>query len=127
MVGFVSSTVAFLIYAGAPAGRAFVFGAPFFALGGLVTPAIQAQITHKVAPDEQGRLQGALGAATSLCGLLTPLLYTQLFAFAIGAGRFLLPPGAHMYLAALFLAVGAALAGRYLHLQRATPALTHPG
>jgi DHA1 family tetracycline resistance protein-like MFS transporter len=117
MVGFIAYTVAFLIYGAAPAGRAFVFGAPFFALGGLVTPSIQAQITRKVAPDEQGRLQGALGAATSLCGLFTPLLYTQVFAFAIGAGRTWLPAGAHIYLAAMFLALGATLAARYLYLQ----------
>lgn len=118
MVGFSCFTVAFLIYATAPVGAAFVAGAPFFALGGLVTPSVQAQMSRQVAPDEQGRLQGALAAASGLCGLFTPIMYTQLFAFAIGPGRAVLPPGAHMYLAAAFLALGTALAARYLHLQR---------
>jgi DHA1 family tetracycline resistance protein-like MFS transporter len=118
IVGFTCYTIAFLIYATAPSGAAFVAGAPFFALGGLVTPSVQAQMSRKVASDEQGRLQGALAAASGLCGLFTPIMYTQVFAFAIDRGRGVLPPGTHMYLAASFLALGAGLAGRYLYLQR---------
>ena len=117
--GFVCYTIAFLIYASAPVGHIFVLAAPFFALGGLVTPSVQAQVTTKVATQEQGRLQGALAALTSFCGLFTPLLYTEVFGFAIGSGRTLLPPGTHIYLAAAFLAMGAVLAGRYLYRQRA--------
>ena len=76
-------------------------------------------MTHKVAPEEQGRLQGALAAVTNLCGLFTPILYTQVFAFAIGPGHGVLPPGSHIYLAAACLALGAVLSGRYLYQQRA--------
>jgi MFS transporter, DHA1 family, tetracycline resistance protein len=118
IVGFSSYTIAFLIYATAPTGAAFVAGAPFFAFGGLVTPAVQAQMTRIAAPDEQGRAQGALAALTGLCGLFTPILYTQVFAFAIDRGRAVLPPSVHMYLAAAFLALGAVLATRYLIRRR---------
>jgi len=111
--GFICYTIAFLIYASAPIGAVFVLAAPFFALGTLVTPSVQAQVTRKVDHTEQGRLQGALAATTSLSGLVTPLLYTQLFAFAIGPARGLLPAGSHMYLAATFLAAGAVLALRH--------------
>jgi hypothetical protein len=55
----------------------------------------------------------------SLCGLFTPLLYTQIFGFAIGPGHDLLPEGAHMYVAAAFLAAGALLSARYIRQQRA--------
>jgi DHA1 family tetracycline resistance protein-like MFS transporter len=120
IVGFTCYTVAFLIYASAPMGTVFVLAAPFFALGSLVTPSVQAQVTRKVAETEQGRLQGALGAMTSLAGLIAPILYTQIFALAIGAGRGFLPAGSHMYLAATFLALGAVLALRYLNQQRRT-------
>lgn len=119
LCGFVCYSVAFLIYASAPVGAVFVLAAPFFALGGMVTPSIQAQVTTKVATQEQGRLQGALAAITSFCGLFTPLLYTQLFGFAIGSGRQMLPPGTHIYLADAFLAAGAVLAARYLYRRRA--------
>jgi DHA1 family tetracycline resistance protein-like MFS transporter len=106
IVGFTCHTVAFLIYASAPRGTVFVLAAPFFALGSLVTPAVQAQATRQVAENEQGRLQGAFAALLSLCGLIAPLVYTQIFAFAIGPGRDMLPAGSHMYLAAALLAVG---------------------
>jgi MFS transporter, DHA1 family, tetracycline resistance protein len=118
MCGFVCYTIAFVIYASARSDHVFVLAAPFFALGGLVMPSVQAQITHQVSNEEQGRLQGALATVTSLCGLFTPILYTQIFAFAIGPGRGTLPPGAHIYLAAAFLGAGAVLAGRYLYMQR---------
>jgi DHA1 family tetracycline resistance protein-like MFS transporter len=114
MVGFSCYTIAFLIYASAAAGAVFVLAAPFFAMGSLVTPAVQAQVTRKVAEHEQGRLQGALAALTSLSGLIAPILYTQVFAFAVGAGRNVLPAGSHMYVAAMFLASGALLALRYM-------------
>jgi DHA1 family tetracycline resistance protein-like MFS transporter len=119
MLGFVGYTMAFVIYASAPVGRIFVLAAPFFALGSFVTPSVLAQVTRCVAPDEQGRLQGALAAVASLCGLFTPILYTQIFGFAIGPGHNLLPEGAHMYVAAAFLAAGALLSARYIRRQRA--------
>jgi DHA1 family tetracycline resistance protein-like MFS transporter len=118
IVGFTCYTAAFLIYASAPMGAVFVLAAPFFALGSLVTPSVQAQATRRVAENEQGRLQGSLGAMTSLSGLIAPLIYTQIFAYAVGSGRAFLPAGSHMYVAAAFLALGAILALRYLRRQR---------
>lgn len=126
LFGFFCYTIAFLIYASAPVGAVFVLAAPFFALGGVVTPSIQAQVTTKVTTQEQGRLQGALAAITSFCGLFTPLLYTEVFGFAIGSGRPALPPGTHIYLADAFLAAGALLAARYLYRQR-PPLVTETG
>jgi MFS transporter, DHA1 family, tetracycline resistance protein len=83
-----------------------------------VTPAVLAQVTRCVASDEQGRLQGALAAVASLCGLFTPILYTQIFGLAIGSGQNRLPEGAHMYVAAAFLAAGALLSARYIRQTR---------
>ena len=118
MLGFSCYTIAFLVYATAPVPGMFVLGAPFFAFGTLVTPSVQAQITRLVAHDHQGRLQGALAAMTSLCGLVTPLVYTQIFALSIGEARSWLPPSAHMYLAATVLALGAILSMRYWRRMR---------
>jgi DHA1 family tetracycline resistance protein-like MFS transporter len=118
MFGFICYTIAFFIYASAPVGGIFVLAAPFFALGSFVTPAVLAQVTRCVGSDEQGRLQGALASVASLCGLFTPLLYTQVFGLAIGPGQQLLPEGAHMYVAAAFLAAGALLSARYIRQQR---------
>ena len=126
MFGFVCYTIAFVIYASAPIGRIFVLAAPFFALGSFVTPSVFAQVTRCVASDEQGRLQGSLAAVASLCGLFTPILYTQIFGFAIAPGHNLLPEGAHMYVAAVFLAAGALLSARYIRQQR-TGMVVEPG
>jgi DHA1 family tetracycline resistance protein-like MFS transporter len=126
LFGFVCHTIAFVIYASASVGHFFVLAAPFFALGSFVTPVVLAQVTRCVAPDEQGRLQGALTAVASLCGLFTPMLYTQIFGFAIGSGHNLVPEGAHMYVAAAFLAAGALLSARYIRQQR-TGMVVEPG
>ncbi len=67
-------------------GAVFVFAAPFFALGSLVTPSVQAA-TSQGRGERTGPLQGSLGAMTSLSGLVAPLIYTQIFAYAIGPGR----------------------------------------
>lgn len=114
LVGFSCYAAAFTIYATAPVGRIFVLGAPLFALGGMVTPSIQAQLSRIVAVEEQGRLQGSFATLTSLCGLFTPILYTQVFGFAVGPGRGVMPAGTHIFLATAFLVVGAGLARRHL-------------
>jgi DHA1 family tetracycline resistance protein-like MFS transporter len=44
-------------------------------------------MTAKVASDEQGRLQGAIGSISSLTSILAPIPFTQLFAWTIAPGR----------------------------------------
>jgi DHA1 family tetracycline resistance protein-like MFS transporter len=57
------------------------------ALGNIAGPALQSLMTAKVEADEQGRLQGAMGAVGSLTGFVAPVAFTQLFAWAIGLGQ----------------------------------------
>ena len=115
ITGFASTAVGFLIYATAPVGLIFPIGMPFYAMAGLVGPAVQSRLTRLVAPTEQGRLQGTNASLTSLAQMFAPLMFTQLCALAIGpAGRGTLPPGLHIYVAAAILACGALLAARNL-------------
>ncbi|HWJ70523.1 MAG TPA: MFS transporter [Sphingobium sp.] len=95
-----------------PARRAVPRRTPFYALAGLVTPAIQSRLTQSVAHDEQGRLQGTVAGAQALAGLLAPIMFTQIFAFAIGPGHGSAPAGLHLYAAAAVLICGAMLAWR---------------
>ena len=56
-------------------------------LANIAGPALQALMTSKVHPDEQGRLQGAMGSIGSMTGLFGPIAFTQLFAWAISLGH----------------------------------------
>ncbi|HYM31728.1 MAG TPA: TCR/Tet family MFS transporter [Candidatus Cybelea sp.] len=107
MTGLLFGAVGFAIYASADNGALFMAGVPVVALWGLAGPAIQALMTERVGPDEQGQLQGANSSLRGISGLIGPTIFTQAFAQFIGASGLHLP-GAPFYLAAALLA-GAAL------------------
>jgi DHA1 family tetracycline resistance protein-like MFS transporter len=69
-------------------------------IGSIYQPALQSMMTAKVAPDEQGRLQGAIGSISSLTGILAPIPFTQLFAWTIAPGQPAALSGATMLLGA---------------------------
>ena len=112
MTGFLSTAFGFVIFASATSGFLFPIGTPFYALAGLVGPAVQSQMTRKVGPTEQGRLQGAVAGLTSLAGMGAVLVFTNVFAVAVRPGNEALPPGLHLYVGAAVLIVGALLAWR---------------
>ena len=112
VTGYGSVAIGFLIFAAVPDGALFPIGTPFYALAGLVTPAVQARLTQAVAHDQQGRLQGTVAGVQALAGLLAPILFTQLFAFAIGPAHGWAPVGLHLYGAAALLICGGVLAWR---------------
>jgi DHA1 family tetracycline resistance protein-like MFS transporter len=109
--GFAFGVLSFLIYALAPTGAIFLIGIPVGALFGFAYPALQGLMTRRVAPEEQGRLQGALASLMGIAGVIAPFLFTQIFAEAIGRYRGLNLPGAPFFVAAALLVV-AMIAGR---------------
>ena len=82
--GLACGALAFVVYGLAPTGGIFLMGIPLGALYGLTYPSLQGLMTRRVGPDEQGRLQGALGSLMGIAGVIAPLLFTQVFAAAIG-------------------------------------------
>ena len=116
ITGFTATAIGFCIYASAPAGQWFPIGLPFYALAGLVGPALQSQMSRQVPQSEQGRLQGTMACLTSLTGLVAPIMFTQAFSFAVGPGKGHFPAGLHMYLGAAILATGAVLAARNMRV-----------
>jgi DHA1 family tetracycline resistance protein-like MFS transporter len=110
MIGFSSGAAGMLIAGWAPSGTLFMLGVPFIALYGLANPALQSLMTRLVAPNEQGQLQGANSSLNGIANMAAPILFTQVFAFAIGRYRDLNLPGAPFILAATFL-LGAAVVG----------------
>jgi DHA1 family tetracycline resistance protein-like MFS transporter len=69
-------------------------------VGPIYQPALQSMMTAKVAPDEQGGLQGAIGSISSLTSIVAPIPFTQLFAWTIAPGRPAALSGATMLLGA---------------------------
>jgi DHA1 family tetracycline resistance protein-like MFS transporter len=112
LTGLACGALAFVVYGLAPNGAAFLLGIAPGSLYGLVYPSLQGLMTRRVGPDEQGRLQGALGSLMGIAGVIAPVLFTQVFAAAIGPFRGVGLPGAPFLLAALLLVAAMAVAGR---------------
>ncbi len=110
LLGLAFGIAGFAVFAMAQTGAIFWIGIPLLAMWGLASPALQALMSRLVGATEQGRLQGANASIAGIANLVGPGLFTQTFAFAIGAGRSWNMPGAAFLLSALLL-VAAAIAG----------------
>ena len=110
LLGLAFGIAGFAVFAMAETGAIFWIGIPLLAMWGLASPALQALMSRLVGATEQGRLQGANASIAGIANLVGPGLFTQTFAFAIGAGRSWNMPGAAFLLSALLL-MAAAIAG----------------
>ena len=106
----------------APTAPLFLAGIPVWSLFGLATPSLQAIASRSVGPTEQGQLQGALASLRSVATLITPILYTQTFAAAIGPLAGLGLPGAAFLLSACLLFVSAVIVLRAMPERATQPA-----
>ena len=77
----IAGAVGFAMYAAAPTGYWFWAAMPVAAMWAVAGPAVQSLMTSRVSPQEQGRLQGAIGSLNSIAGILGPTLFTQTLAF----------------------------------------------
>lgn len=111
LTGLVFGVAGFAMFGLAPTSWWFWAGIPVLALWGFANPAVQSLMTSRVAPTEQGRLQGAASSLTGIANMVGPFLFTTTFSFFIAAGNAHVP-GAPFLLAALLLAGGIALALR---------------
>lgn len=105
VLGLAFGGLGFVVLAMAWTGPAFWLGIPFVALWGLANPALLALMSRSVSGSEQGLLQGANSSLIGIAGLFGPVLLTQIFAFAIGAGAAWQLPGAPFLMAAVLLAL----------------------
>lgn len=112
IAGLLCGSAGFAIYGLAPSGPMFWIGIPFMALWGLAGAASQGLMTRRVGGSEQGQLQGANSSVRGITELIGPGLFTQIFAFFIGAGSAWHLPGAPFLLAGLLLAAALVLAWR---------------
>lgn len=111
----------FMIYGLAPSGAWFLLGIPVLALWGFANPAVMSLMTQRVAPHEQGQLQGANSALIGIAGMIGPALFTQSFAHAIARDASWHVPGAPFLLSSLLLGLAALIAWRAARRTHAAP------
>jgi DHA1 family tetracycline resistance protein-like MFS transporter len=109
-IGLLFGAVGFAVFGVAPSGGLFCVGVPLMALWGLASPAANGMMSKRVSPSAQGQLQGANASIQGIANLVAPVIFAQLFAYAIGAGRGWNSPGAPFLLATLLLVAAAGLA-----------------
>ncbi|KGI78984.1 TCR/Tet family MFS transporter [Oleiagrimonas soli] len=103
LYGLCFGTLSMLMMGMAASPWLLVASIPVMALWGLAEPATQSLLTQQIAPDEQGRLQGALSSLMAFAGIFGPTLFTQIFAWSIRTPQYKLP-GAAFLVAAVILA-----------------------
>ena len=94
LAGFAFSVVAYGLLASVTNGTVALVLAPLAALAGVIPPALQGIMSQRVADNEQGELQGALSAVSSLAMMLSPLMMTAVFARFTEEGAPIYAPGA---------------------------------
>lgn len=103
-------SLAFAVEGWAPTGAIFLIGIPLAAMSGFAQPALNALLSQRVGADRQGQLQGANAAVISVTGLIGPVLYTSLFAFAVARDETLRMPGISFYVASAMIFLAAVVA-----------------
>jgi MFS transporter, DHA1 family, tetracycline resistance protein len=109
-IGMACGVAGFAVFAAAPSTTILLLGMPLLSLWGLMSPPMQALMSRRVAPTEQGQLQGALMSLFGVAGMIAPLVFTNVFALAIAPGHDVRLPGAPYWLAATLLAAGGLIA-----------------
>ncbi|RUS60924.1 MFS transporter [Pseudorhodobacter sp. E13] len=82
---------------------------PITALGGVVTPAMQALLSRQTPDNAQGELQGVLGSLNAVAMITAPLVMTATFAKFTAPDAAIFAPGAPFLLAALLMVAAIAL------------------
>jgi DHA1 family tetracycline resistance protein-like MFS transporter len=116
LTGLAGGVLAFIAYALAPTPAWFYAGILAGALGALIMPGLQSLMSRRVAPTEQGRLQGVSSAFMGLTSILGPMLYLSMLAFAVRHDAQLHLPGLPVLTAGLFC-----LASLFIALRAAKP------
>ena len=86
-------------------GSAALILTPFTALGGVVTPALQAILSKSAPADAQGELQGVISSLTAIATITSPLLMTATFSLFTAPGAPVFAPGAPFLLASALMLV----------------------
>ena len=105
IIGILGGMAAYLGFGLATAGWMMFAALSGWFFGALVMPTVNALMSHRIARDAQGELQGAVASLFSLSAIIGPPLMTHLFARFTAPGAGIHVPGA-AFIAAAALAAG---------------------
>ena len=97
----------------APTAPLFWAGLVVIMFSSISFPNLSSLLSQRVGVDQQGQLQGALAILFGLAQLIGPIIFSNVFAWSIGAGRGLQLPGLSLMVGASLIGVGVMLAIRY--------------
>jgi len=104
LLGIASACVGYVGFGLATQGWMMFAWLVTWLFGALVMPSTNALLTHRVPPDAQGELQGAVACLISLAAIAGPVLMTQIFSyFTAGAAPVYLPGASFLFSATLAL------------------------
>lgn len=112
LLGAAGGAAGFAWYGFAPTGGLYLVGVPIFALIGFLMPGLQGLMTRRVAPHEQGQLQGANQSLQGIASMAGPAMFGLTFAWSIRHAATLQAPGLAIYLASALLVAAFGLGSR---------------
>ncbi|WP_340646647.1 TCR/Tet family MFS transporter [Phenylobacterium sp.] len=112
LLGAGFSTLSFLWVGLAPNGWVYILGMPLGALSGFLIPGLQGLMTRRVAPHEQGQLQGANQSLNGVASVLGPLIFGLTFAWSVRHAEVFPLTGLAMLIAGGMMLIGFILALR---------------
>jgi DHA1 family tetracycline resistance protein-like MFS transporter len=108
LYGLMFGMPSYLLLAFAGSGAMVYAGIVVGSFSGVAFPAMQALMSHKVDPDAQGELQGAVASMISITAIIGPIIMSRIFAhFSDDQGLHM--PGAPFLLAVTLTAMAVAL------------------
>ena len=93
ILGLFCGAVGFALYGFAPSAIWFWAAMPIASMVGFFNPAIMALMSREIGPNQQGRLQGAIGAVQAATAIIGPLAFTSLFAWSVAPSNNIELPG----------------------------------
>lgn len=87
LIGLSFGVAGMAMYGFAPSTIWMFVAMPIVAVWGLHSAAMQSYVTRRVAPSEQGALQGAFSGLMGLASIFTPTVYSHIFAWSIDPGQ----------------------------------------
>jgi DHA1 family tetracycline resistance protein-like MFS transporter len=112
LAGLTCGIIGFTAYSLVPEGWMIWLFTPVLACMGIFGPSVQALMSRRVQPHEQGKLQGANASILGITGMVGPALFTQSFSRSITPGGPVHWPGTPFFLAGLLVFSALVLASR---------------